>query len=422
MPKEPKPTNDTTFEVTLAGGDKVEIGDRDSVDFKPHIKLNRWDGECFIKVQPAGEIEEIEYEVEENKIKCKYKVKQDEFEFEWETEFYPLEPTIVTAKDKDGKEHKFKQNELGGFEFEQILKKKPKTNKIVLDIETQGLKFHHQPPLHPDHPTWLIDELGGVSIRPENVVGGYAVDHATRIPFHKNKEDAEKYKACIAFFIYYPYLTDVNGWRVRAEGFILDVEAKTLTTVMPQDFLDKAVYPVSTGTTNFGFEEKGGTSYNIIGYIMGSKFLAAAGTPISVTAYLQNTESEDPQEVEYGVYLDSDASRVAYTGNPGANTVPGGHDANFLINLGTVDKDLTAADHYLVWWAGAQYPKFWFNEVAGLSAYDAEAFTDGTWPNPWTQTVWGDRKFTIFCTYEEEAAVGIPVQAFMHMQRMRRQG
>ena len=34
----PIPINDTTYEVELAGGDKVEIGDRQSPDFKPHIK------------------------------------------------------------------------------------------------------------------------------------------------------------------------------------------------------------------------------------------------------------------------------------------------------------------------------------------------------------------------------------------------
>ncbi|GAJ08535.1 unnamed protein product [marine sediment metagenome] len=40
----PKQINPTTYEAELAGGAKVEIGDREAVDFKPHLKLNRWGG------------------------------------------------------------------------------------------------------------------------------------------------------------------------------------------------------------------------------------------------------------------------------------------------------------------------------------------------------------------------------------------
>ena len=35
----------TAYEATLPCGDKVEIGDIESIDFKPCIKLNRWGGE-----------------------------------------------------------------------------------------------------------------------------------------------------------------------------------------------------------------------------------------------------------------------------------------------------------------------------------------------------------------------------------------
>lgn len=384
---------DTTYEVVLPLGDKVEIGDKSSVDFKPHIKLNRWDGECFIAVKPANLVEEeIEYEVDEDKVKCKYKVKyEDDTEEEFEAEFYPLEPRTIIAKDKDGKDVKFKQCELGGFEFEVILKKKPKTNKIVLDIETQGLKFYYQPELTPE-------EIAEGCVRPDNVVGSYAVYHATK---SNHIIGQTNYRDGIAFHIYRPKITDALGKWVWGE-LSLDERAGTLTTTIPQDFLDSAVYPISTGTTNFGFEIKGGTSYNILNYIMGSKFPATAGTPISVTAYILNT-SGDPQEVEYGVYLDSDASRVAFTDTPGTNTVPGDHDANYLINLGTVDKDLTAADHHIVWWNAAINLNFYFNTVVGSSAYDAETFAAGSFPNPWAKTVWGDRKFTIFCTYTAAA-------------------
>ena len=231
MPKIQK-VNGTTFEVVLPSGDKVEIGDRKSAHFKPHLKLNRWGGECFIKVGlPTAE--KITPIVKAGRVQWRgQKV---------ETHFYPLEPRTVIVKDKEGRDRQFTQNELGGFEFEIILKEKPATNQVVLNIETHGLKFYYQPPL-------TEKEIAGGAVRPDNGVGSYAVYHATRTPFHRSKADAEKYKCGKAFHIYRPKITDAEGnW---AWGQLsLDKKTATLTITIRQDFLDKAIYPVSVDPT-----------------------------------------------------------------------------------------------------------------------------------------------------------------------------
>lgn len=248
----PPKINNTTYEFTLTGGDKVEVGDKDAPTFRPHLKLNRWGGECFIAIQPAGEIEsEFEPELEKDKIKYKYKAKQNGFELELETEFYPLEPRTVIAKDKDGNDVPFTQNELGGFEFEIILGVKPPTNRIVLNIETQGLKFYYQPAL-------TQEEIDQRCIRPDNVVGSYAIYHATRTNMHRSQADADKYKCGKAFHIYRPKVTDAEGNWVWAE-LSLDEKAGTLTTAIPQEFLNNAVYPVSIDP-NFGCEAEGSSN------------------------------------------------------------------------------------------------------------------------------------------------------------------
>ena len=94
------PINPTTYEVTLLSGDKVEIGDREAVDFKPHLKLKRWGEECFIKVglPTTGKKSPI---VEGDKVK--------RVEPNLEAHFYPLEPRMVIAKDKDGNDVYFGQ-------------------------------------------------------------------------------------------------------------------------------------------------------------------------------------------------------------------------------------------------------------------------------------------------------------------------
>ena len=82
----PVKINDTTYEVTLPGGDRVEIGDKDALDFEPRLKLNRWDGEGYIKVglpttakrSPVIEGERVSW-----------------VEPDLEARFYPLEPAVI---------------------------------------------------------------------------------------------------------------------------------------------------------------------------------------------------------------------------------------------------------------------------------------------------------------------------------------
>lgn len=223
--------NDTTFKLAI-GNEEVEIGNRDAAEFKPHAKLKRWGDECWIKVEypTTKKITPIQ---EDDKIKWE--------DADKETYFYLLEPREYEENGRI-----VKQLEQGGFEFEIILKEKPASNKIVLDIETQGLKFHYQPDLK---------NKKGI-FQPENTIGSYAVYHATKRNIHPNQEEADKYKTGKAFHIYRPKITDAKGnW--TWEELHIDPEKGLLTITIPQEFLDKAVYPVSSTGINFGYEAIG---------------------------------------------------------------------------------------------------------------------------------------------------------------------
>jgi len=268
-----KSINDSTYEVEMPSGDKVEIGDKEAVDFKPSLKLNRWDGECFIKLglPTADKITPV---VEVGKVKWRGQ--------KMETHFYPLEPKVVATKDKDGRDRQFGQNELGGFEFEIVLKEKPATNQIALDIQMQGLRFAYQPPL-------TQQEIEQGAIRPENVVGSYAVYHATK----KNNE----YMTGKAFHIYRPHLADAVGAEAWAD---LNINGDVLTITLPQDFLDEAIYPV-TVDPDFGYDTIGGSSVEIADKIgvesfrVGSawEMLAPGGTANLIKAYMDGANACD---------------------------------------------------------------------------------------------------------------------------------
>jgi len=239
--------------------DYVYIGDLEDVEFHPKLTLNRWVEECRVKlVFDDSKVKEKSCKLEENKVK--WEAKREGFAFR----LYPSEPRKVIMKHpQTGETLEFLQNELGGLEFEIILKKKPASNQFILSIDTQNLKFYYQPPLHHDHPTWADTDGDGVadSFRPENVVGSYAVYHATRTNMHRSKEDAEKYKTGKAFHIYRPKAVDAEGNEAWCDLDIDEVKG-FLTVSIPQEFLDKALYPVMMDPT-FGYEDLGGTNLEI---------------------------------------------------------------------------------------------------------------------------------------------------------------
>ncbi len=358
-----KPINPTTYEVGLPFGDKVEIGDKEAGDFKPHLKLNRWDGECFIKVglpitdkrTPVVEGDKVKW-IEPNR----------------EAHFYPFEPRIVGG---------FLQNELGGFEFEIILKKKPAKNTITLDIETQGLKFYYQPELTPK-------EIADGAVRPDNVVGSYAVYHATRGNIHSNNADAEKYKCGKAFHIYRPKVKDAVGSETWADLLLDEPNGKLIITV-DQTWLDNAVYPVSIDP-NFGYETKGGSSSQWVyrSTIRGIVATGGAGTGNSITAYLTEYGLYYPL-VKFALYKDSDSSFVRGTSEW---TVTEDWDGWKTLNF-TTEPTLEAIDYVIVGWA-SNYVSGWYD--TDVCKQDSETYN--SWPDP-AVFVGGTWKVSIYCTY-----------------------
>jgi len=219
--------NDNFYKIKYDKYSEVELGNLETDDFEPTAKLKRWGDETYIKVSyPTTK---------------KIKPKQEGKKLKWkddkvEVHFYPLEPIEFEETDGKGIKHKIKQLEEGGFEFEIILKEKPATNKMVLDIETKGLKFYYQPEL-------TQQEKDNGAFRPENVVGSYAVYHETQTKFFKTEEEGNKYKTGKAFHIYRPRIEDAEGHWVWGE-LHYDEQAGTLTSTIPQDFIDNAVYPI----------------------------------------------------------------------------------------------------------------------------------------------------------------------------------
>lgn len=338
--------------------DEIEVGDKKADHFKPHAKIKRWGSECFLDIEfptskkkdPIEEDDKVKWKDDDKEIhfytivnkqktiegelsesytlggecnRCgacceicqdgktcylgdgvclNYEKRPDRCrEYPTLTELYMQKfPSCGYSLEK--RETPIKSSAVSGadincFEFEVILKKKPATNIIQFNIETNNLKFYYQPEL-------TQEEIDTGHFRPENVIGSYAV-------YHESKKDNE-YKTGKAFHIFRPRIIDSIGNEVWGE-LNINTEEKTLTVTIPQEFLDTATYPVrhAAGLT-FGYTGEGLSSEAFGDRIMGSVFTTPAGSAIemdNIQAYCTFGGSID--YYRYAIYLHSNSVQVS---------------------------------------------------------------------------------------------------------------
>jgi hypothetical protein len=350
---------------------KTIIGDElsPSLEFFPSIKLSRWDNEVSFKVGfnvsaiPKGQ------RSFSNLGNNNYQLSTPLLDFK----IYPLPAS--------------KEIEDGGIEFEIILKTKPATNKISMPIETTGLDFFYQPPL-------TQEEIDHGAIRPENVVGSYAVYHSTAKGDYSLR-GGKNYKSGKAFHIYRPKVIDNVGTWVWAD-LNIDVQNHKLTVTIPQAFLDSAVYPI-TIDPDFGYTSIGATEMDFYaGYIyMFRTALSEAGTAESMSSYGYYLQA-DLESAEYAIYDNSTPkAKQAET-----DTViwPYPNPAWNAGNL-TTNPSLAAADYWLCANQEGTHRHRYDNGGSYNWRYIAQTY--GTWP----ATISGDsdggaaRLISIYCTY-----------------------
>jgi hypothetical protein len=237
-------------------GVSVRLGNKDAGVFVPELTIGRWENEVWLMLKPdiSGVApEERELSFDGNRIS--FKAGSVEYRF------YDLPP---------GREHA-----EGGYEFEVIFDRRPASNKVELLFTAQGLNFFYQPPLknlNADGSTWENNGRGGKMSRPENVNGSHAVYHATRRDHILGQKN---YKAGKAFHIFRPKVIASNGEWVWAQMDI-DVVRRKMTITAPQEFLDRAAYPVIVDPT-FGYTTVGGSTWGDAA----SRIYCTKGTPAS---------------------------------------------------------------------------------------------------------------------------------------------
>ena len=353
-----------TFIYQKRGNIQVEVGDAKQADFKPRVKLSAWDNECNVSF---GLPDSAGATVSEDKSGKVSWWKQDGTK----AVFYDLDDSSI--------------GEAGGFEFEVHLPKKPASNVIELTLNApKELEFYYQPPL-------TAEEIAEGCVRPENVVGSYAVYHASQSGDY-SKLGGKNYKTGKAFHIYRPDATDAKGNKTWCD-LILDIEKQTAIITIPQEWLDKSVFPVVVDPT-FGYTSIGassGTFQSVVAYASKASTLAS-GAINFINTYVRKGSNDF--ELANAIYSDSAGTVSAFlaqdSGNaPVTSTTPAWYQTG-------INYSFVPGTYWLgLWFSQSGYA--YYDTATEYSAYKSATFE--TWPTSGSWTFM-NIKASIYATYE----------------------
>lgn len=361
-----KKINDTTFQAVMLSGDIVEIGDKRSKDFKPHIKLNRWDGECWIapSIKLAGAVSRPRVSDRQIEIESNLSI----------VRFYPIAPS--------------KQWELGSFRMEITHKKKPKSNKVLSNILSHNVVAHYQPPL-------TQREIEEGVVRPDNIEGSYAFYHATKGGMVDSR--GKDYKCGKFGHKPRPRIVDDNGDWCWAE-LSIDLATGLQIITIPLEFYEYAKYPIrhDAGADTFGWTDIGGSPLYVGNYIRGSWATgpASGNNAQSMTAYLE--QYGDTTTGKLALYKKSDGARLEGSSERADITSADWYTfTGFSSDLGD------GVDYWLVVWAPSQI-KIYRDTTLRTDMCGYEAVAYNSWPDTFTATI-TNYLLSIYCTYTPEA-------------------
>ena len=350
---------------------EVEIGDIHSDTFQPQFKIKRWDNECNFSVRLIDDAVDLpKLQTDQNKIKF---IKSG-----IEAHFYDVPETDRMPE---------------GYEFEIILKERPKTNKVQMSIETKGLVFYDQPEI-------TQEEMEEGAFRPDNIVGSYAVYHKSKQGDY-SKMGKKNYRAGKAFHIYRPRIIDNAGKEVWGK---LNITNSILTVEIPQEFLDNAVYPVrhAAGLT-FGYTNIGSTNVSwTANYVLGNYDAfspASNGNLVSIWRYGKGDVASGNIKmcVYHGNDLVDDTNSDSFTTSPGWITT----------NVNASAAVSSANNYYIGSKHDVLFDYYYDSGGSGQYRYQSSAFADAfSDPISWSTSTAFNRIHSLYCTYTTGAAGG----------------
>jgi len=343
--------DDTTYEMTI-GSERIEVGDKGSENFKPHAKIFPWPDIYFSLELPTP-------------LATATNIEGDTIKYigpDWEAHFY-----------QDGR----------NFEFEVIFNSPPPTNTITFPIDYRGLAFHYQGELTPE-------EIAEGHIRPDNVVGSYAVYHEEQTGFLIDGVGGK------AFHIYTPLANDEEWCDLN-----IDTKTKELTITIDPTWLATARYPLILDPT-FGLDSQGGTTDTSgENRIKGSWDTAPSGGVAESINIWCDTDTA-AKNIKGGLYTwDTDSNpttRLDYTADQIVASVEPALQYHIPVIVGYTI--VSSTKYFLLAWGeadgGSTY--FFYDSVSNKGVYRTETYNG--WPADLDGLMTGiGRQYSVSCDF-----------------------
>lgn len=286
------------------------------------------------------------------------------------------EPTLselITDKRKREVVTEVVDFEDGGFKIDLILNERPDTNVFCYRIEgAENYDFFYQPELTPE-------EIANGDIRPSEIVGSYSVYHKTA---RNHILGQENYKTGKVMQILRPQVWSLSDENNK-QWANLSYDNKQLCVTAPQEFLDKAEYPVRIDPT-FGYTSIGASSVGFDNSTRGMDFaLSEAGTVTSVSAYIGTAamEAGDAADIGMAIYsttevLQGNSTPLTYTGAEGSGW-----------KTGSVSASLTSTNWYVLATGTDEpvgdIPQFHYDLTDDLDLV-VSGYVGTAWPDPYS--------------------------------------
>jgi hypothetical protein len=344
----------STHEFSGKADVEISVGDEKQVDFFPRMKIKRWDNEVNFSVGIISTFQGS-HGVVSDKV-------------EW--------------NDGHGIGAKFYEKPGDQFEFEIILDEKPAAGFVLLSIEHKGLRFLYQPEL-------TKEEIDNGNIRPDNVVGSYAVYHES---MKGNYVGGKNYRAGKVCHIYRPYVIDANR---KQRWCDLDITGNVMKITIP----DGLVYPVVVDPT-FGVNPASpGASWelNAVDEMIGSLFTSPADidTAQSISVYMKKFIS--PFNMKGLIVLHSNLNIIT-NGIGSASSAVSSDTGIWALSDFATDPSPAASTEYVLMCicSGSNYFAY---ETGSANQGHAEDLNDYTTPTNPTGAVHNNNEYSIYCTY-----------------------
>ena len=293
------------------------------------------------------------------------------------------------AESVDGKSTFVIEPSIDSINLDTILKERPEVNGDKyqhFDYIVNGCEeydFAYQPPL-------TDEEIKEGDVRPDDIVGSYAV-------YHKTLKDNE-YQTGKAFHIKRPKISDSKeNWIWGELGF--EPKTCTLTVYVSHEFLDNAVYPVrvdpTLGYTSFG-ASNGTVTLNTVAATYATSTENGTVTSISLGIDGNLVGTVNAKGVLYDNTLNNNA--VITNGVSPSTLLPATAGSSFTTIAYSTGPSISTGVGYSVGFVGDSTVRYYYDSPGGTQGW-SDTTNSYTSPQTTGATNFSTRKVSQYITY-----------------------